>query len=177
MPRIGSHITASRAVEAYDFYMNVGCIPDGWSVLGQGSFRIALLHEPSGVVYKVENGYGDDGHNNIGEWATARLLRKMVWERVRIPATTLYQTTRGKVLAMESVVGVMGSASSPAMHSAARKEMFEKGQLADMHGENFIFDTDGYLVPIDMGAERVSHSDGWSYADDRVLTAGFGSVG
>lgn len=176
MPRIGSHRTANLAAEAYDFYVDVGNTPDGWEAIGEGSFRCALLHEASRVVYKIENDYGDEGYDNTGEWATARLLRKIVWERVRIPATTLYNTTRGPILAMEYVVGVMGSDSSPAMYAEARKEMFEKGQLVDMHGQNFIFDENDYLVPVDMGAGR-ARNDGWSFADRRVLTAGDGLVG
>ena len=143
-----------------------------WTRIGSGSFRDCWLHKPTGVVYKIEsNSYG--GYTNASELRNARALKRESFMHVRIPKVSGFKIDRELVLAMEHVKGPLGSEVSTTEKPEARKELHEKCRFEDMHGANFIFDEDGYIVPIDMGSTRRKSKE---FADSRVLTCGGGSV-
>lgn len=173
--------TLELAIEAYavvEEYRENWEMPEGWSMVGSGSFRTAVMHDETGIVYKVEDWRDDPDYSNRGEYETAEELRQIAWERVRIPDVVLFDTEHGDVLAMEYVSGTMGTASPSSEFREARKEMFEKGRLVDMHGDNFLFDDDGYLVPVDLASPIADPDERpWEQPDASVLTCGDGMVG
>lgn len=145
--------------------------PD-WHMLDGGSMRVVLLHKPSGVVYKVDDYMWDASYGNASEYRRAKVLSRMPWEHVRIPAVSLYTFGGNKVLAMEYVEGYSGrdfkygTAAAPDNRNG-RIEFYYKGRLRDMHGMNFLIEKDsGKFVPIDMGSPR---SRSVMDADRRIL--------
>lgn len=174
MPTIGSRRHASMALDIHN-----GTYRDSeWSSIGGGSMRSVYLHQPTGVVYKVET-WADADYGNVAEWRNAKALRRLAWERVYIPMVSLYNLDGGPVLAMEYVEGKMGSRVARDFGKDARVEIFHKARFVDMHGDNFMFRADGTLVPVDMGSNRLrsvlSTNDEGDEVDRRVLSCGDGS--
>lgn len=138
--------------------------PAGWSRLGEGSFRIAYLHEATDVVYKVEIWPEDnEQYGSIGEVRKAQsLYRKSINGRLgkwlRIPRTSGFRFGAYVVVAMEAVTGVMNEMYGTHGCLEARKELLALG-FEDMHAHNYIVDNDGYIVPIDMASPM--NSKGW----------------
>lgn len=170
MPNVGNRKHAQFIAEnGYDMTDN-----DEWRYLSGGSMRFVFLHKPTGVVYKMESdSWGERGYGNAHEVNIARQLRKERWHHVRIPKVSLYNINGTKVIAMEYIEGSLGKDIARGDMMEAREEMYSKGRLADMHGENFKFEeTTGKLVPIDMASPRVKHGK----QDMRVLKCGDGSL-
>ena len=122
-------------------------LPTGFSVLSNGCYRIAFLHAPTGVVYKIEHCPGDDDYGNLAEKRNYRALMKRanadghIGTYIRVPITTMY----GDVIAMEYIPRGGGSPI------AAVREMQKIG-LTDIHPGNYIYDGNRLNI-IDMAAE------------------------
>lgn len=122
-------------------------LADDWSVIGVGCFRVAFLHIPTGVVYKIEHESGEEEYSNVSEHKNYRRLMKRATENgligvhVRIPTVTKY----GNVIAMEYI---HNNGFAP---DSARKELQRLG-ITDMHAGNWIFDG-RYINPIDLASE------------------------
>lgn len=171
---IGTRKHAIEAIEVNEEYEQTSAEKTGWMLLGGGSMRNAWLHIGTNVVYKVET-WRNEGMDNATEAKRAAALRVLAWTNVRIPLTSLFKVESQEVLAMERIIGTLGTHSNKGSNAEHRREMLERGRLSDMHGDNFMFeDSSGKLVPVDMGSHRrKSHAE----ADHRVLRAGDGSCG
>ena len=171
---IGTRHNAQRAVDIVNGVLNRG---RDWEYLTGGSIRSVLLHKPTNVVYKVEaDEPWAEGYNNADEIRNARALRRKSWVHVRIPATSGFTIDGRTVVAMEYVEGDLGRDVERTHNKPARQEIFDKGKLHDLHGDNFKFEhSTGKLVPIDLGCPR-GPSNFDSEPDRRVLSCGDGSV-
>lgn len=172
MALIGSRKTALALVELYYSFLDLGEWFDGndeWELLGCGSYRYAYLHKSSDVVYKIESDEWaeSDGFGNAKEHQNASNLRKLALRLVYIPKTSLFNTSRGPIIAMEHIRGEIGNGSY-----AAREELYKKGRFKDMHAANFIGMPSGKIAPIDMASPRPRQGHdpfGWNFPDRRVL--------
>ena len=148
---------------------------DDWQDVGGGGCRHVYLHEPTSVVYKVQQSYNSwiEDYGNDVELRNARALRRLeerglIGKYVSIPKTSGFRFKDGPdsrlIVAMQYIQGIIGwdARSRP----EARKELFSLG-LADMHGYNYIMDETGRLWPIDMGSTRYRFKS--PYADKRAL--------
>lgn len=171
MTRIGSRKTAKLLVESLN---ETSRAPEGFNLIGSGSFRSVYLHVEENVVYKVDDGYDDGDYDNVREYRNAKTLRRMadengvIGKHIRIPAVTGYDINGSFVIAMEYVGGTMGATAR--VPNAARKELYKIGKFHDMHGYNYKYDN-GYIIPIDMGSLRAKcHTN--PNVDRRILTGG-----
>ena len=154
---IGNRAHAAEAVENYNALLDGFDSATGeWSCIGSGCFREAWLHMASDVVYKIEIDDSEPDYGNRAEWRNARALRRMLWENVYIPLTSLYVLPSGaEVIAMEHIDGTLGkSQGSNSYYSKGYLELSRKAGFSDMHGANFKINSKGKIVPIDMASER-----------------------
>lgn len=169
MPYIGS-----RKQARYALMMSIeGRVFDDWKMIGSGSFRTCYLHKPSGVVYKVESDFREEGYDNWSELKNARkLLRKCIdndqWldEYIRIPKVSGYRIGDELVIAMQYIAGDIGA---DATNTSALRALYNIG-FQDMHAANFISDDEGSLWPIDLASPLPGHP-AYSAADERALRA------
>ena len=166
-PIIGSRKYAARALSIHDGERGPG---RDFVRIGSGSMRDCWLHKPTGVVYKVQTWDFED-YTNSTELRNARALRRRQFNHVYIPKTSGFHIDGTLVLAMEHVKGVMGKDVKRSDHKPMREELFNLG-FEDMHGDNFMFTTDGKIAPVDMGSPRKGKRE----ADRRVLSCGDGDV-
>lgn len=163
MATIGNRAIASM-LKDYDYWAK----PDGFRIIGEGSYRAALLHEATNVVYKVaQDGMDDSGYTSNQEVRIAKALAKRAFKHVRIPQTSAYKFGETLIVAMEFVAGDLFANRDDKTDTKwipALIELFNIG-FSDMHGRNFIVDTKGMLVPIDMASPTRK-----SRADCRVLS-------
>lgn len=132
--------------------------PDGFRNLSananNGCGRLALLHEDSAVVYKVDMNRRQTNLGNEQEYLVARHLHRKypsgaVGSHCRIPKVGLFSFRVGKepwvVVSMQYVAGEQGGVV------ADRRDSLNMLGLSDMHGGNFIVDEQGCAWPIDLG--------------------------
>lgn len=162
--RIGTAALAREALTLREAWP----LPDEWRQIGAGCFRTAYLHEPTNVVYKVED-YEDLNEPEYGNRTEVRNAKALMRDPevasskyIRIPLTTGWNVDGQYVVAMEYIPGQRGSAP----HAYA-KEAHALLRLGDMHRGNFRVH-DGHFYPIDMGSTRHRSPE---HADRRVLTA------
>ncbi len=158
MARIGSRAHAAQAL-GFGYDPNL----PNWSRLSGGGCRRVFRHDPTNVVYKLDDEWTDDLHSNAMELHNARTL----WRRsdngwishfIRVPRTSGFNIYGQLVLAMEFVPGELGRKVKHAIPEQALKELAAL-QFGDMHAENFIWH-DGVIWPIDMGSPRSSRKYG-----------------
>lgn len=178
--RVGSHRLAEHALRlAHRRTWSVADWCD-WEKLGEGSFRIVLLHKATKVVYKVERRhrsrdwegtraewerYITGGYGNRGELRQARLLRRLEWEHCYIPQVSGYTIGGKLVVAMEWLpyptlddydedwdLDIKRSPFLPAF-----RELRMKARLSDLHGSNVVIMPSMILAPIDLGSRRLSN--------------------
>src|SRR6478735_102031 len=107
-PAIGNRVHAIECLEAYRAGNQYS---DPWEVKGSGSIRVALLHKPTDVIYKVEHNLAWAEFSNRVEAKNARRLAGMCYPdqwwstRVRIPKVSLFKIEGRSVLAMEHIHG------------------------------------------------------------------------
>lgn len=166
-PIIGSRKYAARALSIHNGERDCG---RDFSRIGSGSMRDCYLHKPTGVVYKVQTWDYED-YTNSTELRNARTLRRRQFTHVYIPKTSGFTIDGSLVLAMEHIKGSMGREVSRSAYKPLRQELYKLG-FEDMHGDNFIFTTDGKIAPVDMGSPRKPIRE----ADRRVLSCGDGDV-
>lgn len=152
MALVGSRKDAAFISEWFEQAQSWSNTPVGWTLLGSGSFRAVFLHIESDVAYKLDcAGYEDPGYDSRQEVSVARRLRKRTFSKVRIPATSGYNIGGKFVVAMERVDGTMGGSSNPATFREGLLELFRIGFM-DMHEWNYMIDSDGFVVPVDMAS-------------------------
>lgn len=170
---MGKALIGTRAHAKIALSLGSGNTPEGWERLGIGGMRCVYRHIPTNVVYKVER-CAEPAFGNVTEARQAQRLRRIKWNNVRIPLTSLFSVNGTPVVAMEYVEGTQGTNSPKRYRMEARQEMFDKGKMADMHGLNFVFDENDNLVPIDLGSPTGGRDE--YDPDGRVLTCGNGST-
>lgn len=104
---VGDLTDATEAVEIYSEHLPE--LEDGrlhgWTLLAQGTFRAALLHERSHTVYKIPLELGEQGDANIGEEQYWAMMRRHAQWRDFVPDHTLHHV----------VIGPFGGISAMAM--------------------------------------------------------------
>lgn len=165
MARIGNR---KHAQFILDNFRAGHATPDGWRVLGSGSYRIAFLHEESDVVYKVDryaSSYKDGYESNV-EVRHARSLWKqsggtgILGTRFRVPKVSAFKFGEQVVVAMEAIKGVlMADSEDKSLCPEGRLELYRIGRFGDMHDYNYFIDNDGYAVPVDMASPRRGQAD------------------
>lgn len=145
-------------------------LPADWECVGAGCFRSVYLHKPTGVVYKVESDWSDEGYDNVTEWENARTLSEYVWNYCYIPKVEIFPEA-GNVLAMEYVKGTQPGKTAES--EKGRRELYKQAGFADMHAANWIWDEHHRVVPVDMASPLCGPSGRnpvtGDYADQRVL--------
>lgn len=173
MARIGNRKDAKFILEWYREHGRNKDTPEGWKMLGSGSYRIAFLHVESDVVYKVDR-WADtsDGYESNVEVRHARTLWRqsggtgILGTRFRVPKVSGFNFTGQVVVAMEAIRGVlMADHGDDTVCPEGRFELYQIGRFGDMHPYNFFIDENGYAVPVDMASPRSS-----KHPDLRVLT-------
>lgn len=152
--KIGTRKHAAAVQKHHD---NYDVDSDDIRRIGSGAFRVAYLHIPSGVVYKVERNakYAKQvGMGNKCEQRNSTRLAKRAWEHVYIPLVSVF-TVEGKfIAAMEYVDGVMGMNYGDEHPGVA--EWYQtpyRERIRDMHGGNYIIRaSDKKMVPIDLAS-------------------------
>jgi hypothetical protein len=172
MPRTGHHARARQIfdwlVESYFNSEYAGCgedfesaliegdipVPNGWKFVGIGSFRIAMLHIKSNVVYKLDIENYDYDYTSIQEVRNAKALWKRandeghIGDFIRVSGYKIDGTT---VVAMEYVAGPLGW-NSKANRDVCRA--ITSLGIEDMHGQNWIYEVNTRrAVPIDLASE------------------------
>lgn len=134
--------------------------PQEWRRLGSGCYRAAFLHEPSGVVYKVEHRYGSGyTQSNKGEAESFRrfLLTKLP-HGCRLPRWEFYELDGRGVMVMEKFDKLLHefgkyTANGSKYWDAQSRFSSAFPDLWDLHGRNIAVDEEtGQIVPIDLGA-------------------------
>jgi len=149
--------TRSLARIAYSLH-HEGKTNDEFERIGSGAFRIAFLHKPTGVVYKVNWGHNPiQDYTNAGERKVARILSRIEWDMVRIPKFSLFtfkceDGTKFYVSACEYIEGSLGMDTPNAYGSKGWLEFSRKVRMGDMHGGNFLIDAEGKFCPVDLGS-------------------------
>lgn len=139
-----------------DEYGDVRGAPEGWTRLGNGCYRIAFLHEASGVVYKVQFNYRYSGQSNAHEVATIRryYLKKLP-EGCRLPRYGWFEESG--VIAMERFTKLLKNYSSYEREGSVYWGRLRRLQdflrdVYDLHGANIAVDErTKEIVPIDLG--------------------------
>ncbi|WP_221568632.1 hypothetical protein [Alkalihalobacillus sp. TS-13] len=141
-------------------------MPEGWELVGRGSFRIAYL-SPDRVIYKVQHTYDYEyGQNNYGEFENIVCIfqSRKTMPGVRFPKFTLYELSGQPVMAMEFVKGVFPETYicydtcncqrfSGKCNYETLTEIRETFDLFDLHDRNVMFVPEqGEWVIIDVGA-------------------------
>ena len=130
--------------------------PDGWEFLGSGSFRSVWL-SPEGVAYKVNH---RDDYDEQGEGEVSNL--REAWKRqppegCRLPEFNHFLIGGEVIVAIEAIDGVtveehLRGEREPdrSMHKLMRdcESMYK---LCDVHTENAMIDSNGFLVVVDWG--------------------------
>lgn len=155
---IGTLENATAAVRHHDGRRVDRSDTDEWKYLGCGAFRYVYLHIPTQVVYKVARWNPEISDTEV---ATAKRLRKMVWQAVYIPDADKHVVPEGDgahhVVAMEYIAAPLafehfGGDWEAGLAYPARKEFMRKAEVWDMHMKNWLI-LDGVMIPIDMGDE------------------------
>jgi hypothetical protein len=135
-----------------------GNLPQGWEHMGSGCSRRAYL-APSGVVYKVADGY-DDANDTEYLTYVALVLSGAIPEGWDVPMTYRYRVNvngaERVIIAMENLGHSEVSLyhtnipvpAGYASHAAIAREVFG---VFDSHGGNIRQRKDGALVCIDLG--------------------------
>jgi hypothetical protein len=156
-----------HAIQAYNYVINnERRLPEGFECVGSGSFRTAMLHRDTGVVYKVQHYTSSEpGYNSITEVRHAKTLSRKTFKNVRIPKVSAFKIDGNLVVAMEFIKGVNGRLIR-AQAADGRLELYRLG-FHDMHSLNIIVDGDT-VVPVDMASPR-SPRRAKAWSDIRVL--------
>ena len=150
---------------------------NGWCRTS-GGCRKVYIHEPSGVVYKVDHEQTHPehyrwGYDNAAELTHARRLAAKCkandywWGAyVRIPKVSGFTINGEIVIAMQYIAEapIVDKWTKPAISREAANELLSLG-MGDMHGNNFIVDVDGVIWPIDLGSPVSKRSRGGHYFD------------
>lgn len=135
MSRLGSAAMA-RQIADHD-----KPIPEGWTKVGEGSYREAFL-APDGVCYKRNRSGRPRWQTNAGEWKKYRQHRKTKLPgNLRLPRMRYFPSCG--VLATEHINGLSGEAlrSDRAAHDAymeASRVAQRHLHVWDTHDKNFV---------------------------------------
>lgn len=131
--------------------------PEGWTRLGWGAYRVAML-SPEGVVYKVEHRYGQFGQTNSHEaYMLGRYGTQQLPEGCRLPRWNFFPLDGKGVIVMEKFDKLLKDFS---MYSLAGRKYWNNHrdlvdamyETYDLHGSNIGVDEQAKLiVPIDLG--------------------------
>ena len=168
MSRIGNRRHAEYALNIYNGVWNDP--NDEWKNVGSGASRVAYLHKPTDVVYKIASGWAE--RDQAAEVRRARALAKEVQNNgqvlaLKVPPVSLYRIDGRPIVAMPFVKGEVLPYYMGDSAWRGRAELFIIGHFNDMHNENFRVDDDANVIPIDFGSKR--RSDGWDGADHRLI--------
>lgn len=140
-------------------------LPEGWSFLGNGSYR-SVWCSPSGVAYKVA--HDEDGCDNADEYENyVRIMQECdLPEGTRVPACTLHEVEEDRwIIAVEKVNGKTVAAYQDELSDeigwdeAKEKckpiyklmnELEQETCIWDMHSENAMIDENGMVVFVDL---------------------------
>lgn len=142
--------------------------PDGFRNLSadakNGCGRLALLHEDSEVVYKVDLNRRQTSLGNEQEYLVARYLHRkypsgQVGSHCRLPKVGLFSFKHNSqpwvVVSMQYIPGEQGGPVADKMRS------IRSLGLSDMHRGNYVVDENGMAWPIDLG-NRLDDDDFFS---------------
>jgi hypothetical protein len=135
-------------------------LPHGWSIVGEGAYRVAYLG-PDGVVYKVqhdsESGKWDE---NLEEWQNGQLYSDKVREatngKARLAECDYFSDCN--VIAMEYVPRERNSSTFDWLKDCyiyaegvkpLIKAIKKVTDITDLHSDNCWFGPDGILTVID----------------------------
>ena len=134
-----------------------GEAPEGWQLLGWGSFRSVWL-SPEGVAYKVSHDPDYRYQSDEEIYKLGEAWRRGPLEGCRLPQFERYVVGGDDlVVAIERVRGVTlyeyGGRESPLGldYYDLLSDIEDAYHLSDMHHKNALVDEDGYLVPVDFG--------------------------
>ena len=135
-------------------------VPQGWTYLGCGAYRVVLL-APDGYVYKVQHDTDNNWQENLDEWEAYQLWAAKVLElsngTIRL-AKAVELFTDSNVIVMEYEpraanvmwygVGWRNRFCSPEVGKAI-KAIAKETEITDFQGDNVYFNTKGEIVIVD----------------------------
>lgn len=160
MNRTGNRRHAEFAINLHDGVFTDR--NDEWANVGSGASRVAIMHKPTQVVYKIAP-YSWDSDMQAAEVRRARTLAKIVENngrvmKLRVPTVSLYWIHGQAVVAMPFVEGETLPYAMGTRAMRGRAELFVLGRFGDMHSDNFRVDNDANVIPIDFGSNRGNRS-------------------
>lgn len=129
--------------------------PEGWRRLGAGVSRCVFLSEATGVVYKVEKRYSNEGSGQSNR-KEAEAIRKFYLRKLpadcRLPRFYLHELDGKPVMAMEAFTTLLRDALDPQSYAGTRSQLELLTRLWDLHDQNLAVDeVNKQLVIIDWG--------------------------
>lgn len=163
MRQLGTAENATLAADQCHNYYTA----DGWTLIGQGAYRTALLG-PDGVVYKVQHdsdAWHGEPSENEQEWLNFASYGALIFSETsgRVRLARSYYWPEHNVIAMEYVpvgseaITLNGDSvfAKRVYHNGSDKLLGEVRRIADLqdlHGGNVWFDQNGILTVVDYAA-------------------------
>lgn len=156
------NIEEAREISQWDVFDTDA--PEGWKIIGAGSFRKSYL-SPSGVVYKLQKSdYSSDNADEYMNIQDCQLTPVPGW---RVPKASLYSPLGKPIIAMEYIEGEFDMeprCQGWDLETCDVGECTDEGRcifeiwgdatkawgIYDMHEENVIVDQNGTRVLIDV---------------------------